>query len=158
MSAKYCKRKSAKESTRAQKGTKERKRAVPHANCKQPCLKLPKSSEISWISEALRKLSETSWPESRDAIATCDAIRIGPKSLAMRRICFASAAKTSYVCKKSNDSAQIAAAKILRCWLARPKNHMLFDIAMRNARDSDSRCGLRLACDAATCDAKMLAI
>ena len=48
-------------------------------------------------------------------------------------------------------------AKILRCWPAMRKIGVFFeDRAMRNACDSDSRCGL--ACDASTRDAKSLAM
>ena len=48
------------------------------------------------------------------------------------------------------------AAKILRCWPAMRKIGMFLKIAMRNACDSDSHCGL--ACDASARDAKSLAM
>ena len=80
-----------------------------------------------------------------------------PKSLAMRKSFFASDAKTHSLDLKSQENARKKACENPAMLACDAKNRGVFqDRAMRNACDSDSRCGL--ACDASTRGAKSLAM
>ena len=103
--------------------------------------------------------SQTERPESRAATAMCDAIRIAHPDIASDANNFCSLAMRNPIRLIWNHRKmrEKTPAKILRCWPAMPKSrHVFKDRAMRNAYDSDSRCGL--ACDASARDAKSLAM
>ena len=87
----------------------------------------------------------------------CDFESRTPKSLAMRKCFSTSDVKTFYAEQNSQEKSHKNSRENPAMLACDAKNrHVFYDRAMRNACDSDSRCGL--ACDASACDAKLLAI
>ena len=88
----------------------------------------------------------------------CDSNRASSNSLAMRKSFFTSDERPLGLFYIHWKNATKAPAKILQCSTLGPrceKSACLINRAMRNACDSDSRCGL--ACDASARNAKSLA-
>ena len=100
------------------------------------------------------------WKAAKRAMQLRCAMRFephAPKSLAMRNSFFASDAKTHLLDLKSQETCQKNPCENPAILACDAKNqHAFKDRAMRNACDSDSRCGL--ACDARARDAKSLAM
>ena len=97
--------------------------------------------------------------KSRDATVMCDAVRIAHSRIASDVKKFFSLAMQKHISLIWNHRKmpEKPSVKILWYWPAMRKIGMFFqDWAMRNACDSDSRCGL--ACDASVRDAKSLAM